>query len=527
MSGTSIWLNGEEYEATPEAMAELRSRGLQYSFSPPGKGDVESNTLRDMAETAGDTLRAGVKGATWGLSEAGDSALPRALGLVDYDEVAARSPTATTIGEIGGSIASPAAKIGMAAKGASTAARLGKAALGSAAEGLVNQAAEGGDLESVLKAGGWSGILGLLGAGAPAAAGALVGGKTAQKGAAALGNLAENTADSARVKAFGMTGRDVKDLAAKSGLSGPAQVRQSAQELEQLVPSPKWGSTAAEKGDALAAIRDARGADIGTSLDEAGRVEGLDAFIKPSTGSPGTWAAIQQKLEQQAAGLPQASPAELARSSAASGFASRLADEASPNTLGDLHRRVSDWGKEAYRGKSPVSTLSDSAAGEAAEMGRSIGRDELGQLIDNYALPDTAKKFRDSMKGYSDVADYTNIAQNRGNVEAANTKALGGGIGVLAPLTTLATTGSVPAAMMAAGMALHSGTRNYLTQLAETSRGYDMAANAARNIQGRMRKAPQYLPQLGQTLAEQGRYAAPVTGAVVPMYVDEDEEARR
>lgn len=438
-----------------------------------------------------------------------------------------RSPVASTVGDITGSVLSPASKIGMAAKGAGAAMKIGRAAFGAGVESGAREAFEGGDAESSQDAAEMGAGIGAGVSGLANAAGAALKTSTAGKLAAGLERGVGHIADTARNKAFGIGNKELQDLAKKNGATDIAA--NTAAHLEQLLPSPKWGSNAASKGEALAAQRDKLGAEIGASLDEAGTNEGLNAFIGPGQGNPGSWAAIQQKLAQEAAGLKQASPGELARFNAADGFARRLENEHAPTTLGGLHDRVSAWGKEAYGANKnrAISTPESTAAGEAAELGRSIGREELDAIM-QHATPETQQRFDDAMRGYSNVADYANAAEARGVTEAANSKLMGGAVGVVAPLAGLAV-GDVTGALTGAGMALHSGTRNYLTQLAEGSRGFDIAANAGRHLQGKLKQAPHVLQSLGDTLAQQGNRQGLLAaeGMVAPMYIPEDEEEAR
>lgn len=494
-----IVINGKTYEATDEALAQMQKDGVKYEIATPTPGFWES-----AAQTLGDTARGGAHGATFGAIDAkfGDdqqSVLER-LGLASYDDVKERSPVASTVGDITGSVLSPGSKIGMAAKGAGTLAKIGRAAFGAGVESGAREAFEGGDAESSQDAAQMGAGIGAGVSGLANAAGAALKSSTAGKLAAGLGRGVGHIADTARNKAFGIGNKELQDLAKKNGATDIAA--NTASHLEQLLPSPKWGSNAATKGEQLGAMRDKMGAEIGAALDEAGTAEGLDAFIGPGQGNPGSWAAIQQKLAQEAAGLKQASPGELARFNAADGFAQRLANEPAPASLGGLHQRVSDWGKEAYKSKGAISSAADTAAGEAAELGRSVGRDELDAIM-QYATPQTQQRFDDSMRGYSNVADYANAAEQRGVTEAAASKLMGGAVGVAAPLAGLAM-GDVTGALAGAGMALHSGTRNYLTQLAEGSRGFDVAANAARAVQGQLKGAPQALPGLAEVLSAQG-----------------------
>lgn len=540
-----IVIDGKTYEADDETLAQMSKDGVKYqSADAPAGGQ---GMWSKMAEDLGATARGGVHGLSVGLADAkfGDSnqsAMQR-LGMDDYDKVKERSPLHTTIGDVAGSIFNPIGELGLAAKGAGLATRAVRGALSSGVEGLVRETAEqgqGADMERSAKAGGWSALLGGLIPGLGAGVGALGKTETAKAAGEALSGLTSRVADTARNKAAGLGAKEMKDLGVKTGLHGDDLASYVAKEQESLAPSPQanlklgkdftlGGQSVSDRADTLISKREAAGQAIGDSLDKAGSLgpggEGLDAFIKPSSGSPGSWANIQQKLAADASGLKSSSPKEQMLYNAANGFSDRLGQEAAPSTLGGLHKRVSDWGKEAYPAKGAVSNLSDTAAGQAAEMGRDVGREELGSLIKNYATPETAQKFEQGMGDYSRVADYARAAETRANTESANSNVMGMAAVPLATLGGFAT-GGISGAAVGGGMALHSGTRNALRQAAETSRGYDVAANAGRYMAPKLKNMDSLVQGLGDALARQGnrRGVTPLMGNTVSALGYRDEE---
>jgi hypothetical protein len=539
-----ITLDGRTYEADDATLAQMDKDGVKYAPAHEQGGGFWQN--------AADALRGGAHGLSVGIADAkfGDAneSLMQRAGLDDYDKVKERSPVLTTVGDLAGSVVNPLGELGMAAKGASLAARVGRGMLGSGVESLVREAADegqGGSPTKALEAGGIGALIGGVIPGIGAGIGALGKTEAVQKLGGFLGDITDKAADTMRNKAAGLGAREMKDLGEKTGLHGNELAAYVAKEQEALAPSPQanlkpgkdftlGGQTVSDRAETLLAQREASGKAIGDSLDEAGSAEGLDAFLKPSDNgnNPGTWAQIQQRLAQDAAGLKNASPKEQMVYNAANGFSDRLANEAAPDTLGGLHKRVSDWGKEAYPQKGGISNLSDSAAGQAAEMGRDVGRDELGKLVSQYATPETVQKFEKGMGDYSRVADYARAAETRANIEAANSNFMGSAVIPAVAGIGGFVTGGIPGAAVGLGMAAHSGTRSALRQAAETSRGYDIAANAGRALAPKLKSADRLVQGLGEALAKQGnrKGAVALEGDVAPAFVGpdmEDEERQR
>jgi hypothetical protein len=537
-----ITINGQQYDASDEALAMMAKDGVKYEVVQPEKG-----WATQMLETLGDGARGAAHGASMGLADAkfGDSneSIMQRLGGDSYDEVTQRSPIASTVGDIGGSIVSPAAKLGMAAKGAGLAVRAGKAALGSGVESLVREAAEGGDIGESLKAGGYGAALGAAIPGMGAAVSGIAGSKAAKSVASAVGDMVEKGTNAARGRSIGLGVNDYKKLGEKSGLTGDALQAKVAQDIERLAPAPQSGQSASDAFGVLDAQRKAHGAEIGASLDKAGTKEGLNAFIGPSSGSPGTWAQIQQRLQRSADALPQSTVPEQGMYRAAQSTAQGVGAEAAPKTLGALHGRVSDWGEQAYSGaKEGVSSLADSNAAQASEMAREVGRDELGQLIDKYATQETAQRFKESMSGYSDVADYTRAARTAANREAASSNDMTGtaatiaaamGQGALGAIGGGIAGGDIESAIgggmaglgMGIGTAAHSGTNNFIKQSLSGTKGQSKLANIGRKAAPKIRQAPQRLQGMGQRLAAQGNRptAVALAGRVAPNAIDEED----
>lgn len=539
-----ISINGEMYDADEKTLAELQRDGVKYE---PVGAEAESG---GFWQGAGDLVRGGAHGLTAGVVDAkwgkNNTSVLQDLGLDDYKDVADRSPVLTTVGDIGGSIAG-VGKLGTAAKGAGLLARMGKGALGSGVESLVRETAEqgaGADIGQSAKAGGWGALLGALIPGAGAAVKGVASTKAAQGLADFGAGVVKRGSDAARNRSAGLGVAEMKALGQKTGLHGDDLAATTAQEIEKLAPAPKWGQSASVTGDVLRAERDAQGAKIGASLDEAGQREGLNAFITDSGNGaqPGMWDNLRRRMSSDAAALPSDSGGELALSNAATGFSERLNQSAAPSTLGGVHKRISGWGDEAYAGKNAVSTLNDSASAQASEMGRSIGRDELGQYIDKYASQETAQNFNEGMKGYSRVADYAKAATNRADIESASSNDLTGNAVALAAAAGQGMTGALAGGAMGgipgaigggiAGLgtgiatALHSGTNNQLKQTLGGTKGQSMLANAGRYMTPKIQAAPQTLQGMGEGLAAQGNRAGVVgtAGMIPPNYVYEDDE---
>jgi hypothetical protein len=347
-------------------------------------------------------------------------------------------------------------------------------------------------------------------------------------------------ADTARVKGSGFVTKDLKALAQKTGQSGEELASETADRIERLAPSPKFGESAGDKAAKFEAIRQQQGKQIGEALDTAGsrtgpQSEGLDAFIADSPGQQGYWTNVQKRFANDTGALPGTSGEEFALKNAATGMSERLGAEAPPKSLSKFHERVHDFGNEAYganKANKAVRTLENSTNARTAEMARDISRDELGQLIDSYATPETAAKFRDSMKGFSDVVDLERVAKDRATSEAAASNLMGGmaiPVGMVGGLIT----GGLPGMGVGGLMAANSGTRNAIRQMAETSHGYDLGANALRALAQRAghsklgpSAAPMKFGALGDALARQGnrRGLLAVEGMVPPMYFRPEDE---
>lgn len=530
-----ITIDGKTYDADEDTLAQMAKDGVKYETPKASAGG-------GFWQGAGDLMRGGAHGVSLGLADAkfgqdNQSLLQRA-GLDDYSKVKERSPVLTNVGDLGGSLVNPLGELGVAAKGAGMAARIGRGMLGAGVESLVRETADQGQQGSPLKALEAGGIGAAIGGVLPGL-GAAVNGIGNTKGVKAagewLGDAVDKGADSARNLAFGIGKKELDNLARKTGASGDTLAADTAAHLEQLAPSPKWGSNAASKGEELATQRRAAGADIGSALDTAGASEGLNTQV------PGAWRQLQQKLGDKALELPNSAPQENALSNMALGAATRTEKEAAPETLGGLHKRVSDWGKQAYKADNAnktVTTLENDASSQTANMMRDTGREELQNVV-NQASPATQTKFNEGMSKFSDIVDYERAAKAQGTREASRSNVMGM---VAAPaLATIGggvnglITGGIPGALAGAalggGMAIGSGTRNAFRQMAETSRGFDVAANAGRAVAGKLKNADSLVQGLGEALARQGNKqgAVAVEGMLAPAFVPdmEDEERQR
>ena len=537
-----ITINGEAYDADDKTLAELQRDGVKFEPVQAESGG--------FWQGAGDLVRGGAHGATMGLADAkfgqDNESLTQRLGLADYSDVEARSPTLTTVGDMAGSILSPAAKLGTAAKGAGLAMRVGRGMLGSGVDAAVRETAEqgqGADMERSLTAGGIGAAIGGALPVAGAAIKGLAGTKTAQGLADFGAGVVSRGSDAARGRSAGLGAAEMKALGEKTGLHGDDLAAYAAKEIETLAPAPKWGQSASDTAKVLSQARDTQGAKIGQSLDEAGDAEGLNAFITDSGNGaqPGMWDNLRRRMASDATALPTDSPGEQALSNAATGFSSRLDQSFAPKTLGGVHKRISGWGDEAYAGNNAVSTLNDSASAQASEMGRSIGRDELGQYIDKYASQQTADNFNQGMAGYSRVADYAKAATKRADIEAASSNDLTGNAVALAAAAGQGMTGALAGGAMggipgafAGGLAglgtgvataLHSGTNNQLKQTLGGSKGQSMLANYGRHMTPKVKAAPQSLQNFGESLAAQGNrpVVAATGGMAAQTYYGDDE----
>lgn len=479
-----IKIDGQEFDADDAALAELSKRGVAYQdVTPKAAGG-------GMLETIGDTLRGAAHGASFGLSDMdvgafGGKSIADLAGLAEYDDVQRRSPTASFVGDIGGSVLSPVSKIGAVAKGG---AMLGKVAGGlgkyagaaleqgvkGAAGGALRSYAEGGDPMSGGLAGGAAGAV--LGGATPALAAGVSGAlkqatPLVQKGADKVGKFLGQEADKARLDAYGIGNAERQALAQRFGVDElPSKV---AAMIEDVFPVQGiMGKSAAERAAQLG-VKNAAGKwergelrqigdELGQAYETAGVKEGLDKFV------PGAWSNAGQNLASKAEQMPTATAGERSLRQALGKNAEEIGQEAAPGSFQDMVFRKADMLREAHGG--PAGSVPDVASKEAAKM----SGDELKRQIDGmlqYATDDTRNTITELRKKYGDRALLQEMLQKKGATEQG---------GSILPLMAATALGSATMGPWGAALALITGTRNQAIQNFSKSQGMDTLANIAR-----------------------------------------------
>lgn len=466
-----VKIGNDEFDATPEALNELKTRGISYTTGPdraPGDGNANGRgwSWAEAARTLGDTARGAAHGVTLGLVDSKfgtDKSIPERLGLAPYSEVQERSPIASTVGDIGGSLVLPGGVLG---KGAGLLARAGEQALVGGLEGGIREAAEGGDFAKGAYTGAMTGGIGGAALGAAAALGG--------EGSKAIRNVMSNSADTLRTKALGIGAQEMKGLAQRFGVD--ELPKSLAAHIEATVPSSGTGRSVASYAEELNRRADDVGPKIDQLLEKADAEEGVKALI------PQSWGEMLARLEGRAGKLENPGhvlPQQVSEANAMRGSLDKLKQAPAPNTSPELRKLKSSWQREAYVG--PGGSVPDTKNAAVAEAFGQEGRQALEDVM-GYALPETKQAFNDLNREYEGLALLRDIASKRAATEAADSKipglvgAVGGGAigGVMNDEDPLE--GMAFGALMGVG----TGTRNFATQALSQTRAMDALANAAR-----------------------------------------------
>lgn len=481
MSGNSVWINGEEYDATPEAIAQLRDRGVKYDFAPPGKTATGSGGgLGNLAETAGDTLRGAAHGATFGLADhiPGTDINPtEAIGLAPYKDVAARSPVASTVGDVAAGVALPWNRLaGIMTKGGGMAARaLGAAAQGGV-EGGVRELAEGGGAGDAALAAGFGGATGGVGSVA------LEGVANLGKGfASKLGGFLGREADAMKLKAAGIGAKEAKALGEANG--GAMDTAAMAKLVDEVVPSSSFtGMSPAERSAILAQKEATAGPAIDDFLDKKDAAEGINSRI------PEFWSKAQQDMRAWADGLQGTGSKEGQLQRAAQAAAERFENEAAPASSAGVRARKSQWQGDAHTGIG--GTVPDTVSNEVDAKLGGLTKEALSNIV-SQGLPGSKDELEKLNGAYSKIAKLKEFADPSANVDAVNTivpgivGAVGGG--ALGGMMNDDNPGT--GAMFGGMMGAFTGTRNFATQALSGRRSMDALSNMSRAASNKLSAA--------------------------------------
>lgn len=509
----SVEIGGKRYRMPSGALDKMRADGVEFSIAAPRPAAPESSR-GGMLETAGDALRAGVHGATWGVSDA----IAERMGAEPYAKVVERSPVATTLADIGGAMLSPVGnKVGGVVKGAGKLAMAGRAALQGAAEGGVRELAEGGDVGDVAIAAGGGGLMGGTVTGAV--------GKLGEKGGQAVraaGDWLGDQADKARLVAKGVGALDMQALAKRLGV---ASIPKSlAAKIEEIIPSPTFGESAASAADRLG-VQDAGGnwvsgqlKDVGDKLrgayQQAGN-EGANDLVS------GAWQQIRDRLTGMADAAPAGSPAERGYRGTLNDSAQAVRRETPPDDVMGLVGRKSAWQAEGHSGN--AGSIPDKTSAQvAADQGR-VAKEELDAILGQGADQKTYEAIQALRKDYGDRAMLQKIAAKRGASEAVGFNPLPGLAGAAMAGTAGGLVGGPAGAVAGLAGGLASGSANQIVQAFRTPHGQDALANLARALEQRSGGAAQRLEG-----AADSRVLQNIPGLLSSdMVVGEDEEDAR
>jgi len=467
-----VVVGGRRYRVPADAVDKMKADGVAFELADAGPAPAQGG---GALEAIGDGARGALHGATWGVSDA----IAEGLGAEPYEKVVERSPTATTIGDVGGAILSPIGnKVGGVVKGAGKLAIAGRAALQGAAEGGVRELAEGGDLGDAALAAGGGGLLG----GSVAGTIAGVGGKVANSVRGA-GEWLGTQADKARLVAKGVTGADLQGLAKRLGVA--AIPKELAAKIEEIIPSPRWGESAGEAADRLG-VQDAQGNWVGGQLKDVGDQlrgayrqagdEGANDLV------PGAWQKIQERLSRMGADAKAGSPQERGYRTALKESALGVGQELPPEDVLGLVGRKSAWQAEGHAGN--AGAVPDRASAQvAADQGR-VAKEELDAILRD-AAPETMESIGGLRQQYGDRAMLQKIAAKRGASEAVGFNPLPGIAGGMAAGFAGGMVGGPAGAVAGLAGGLASGSANQIVQAFRTPRGQDALANLARTLEQR------------------------------------------
>jgi hypothetical protein len=474
MSGNSIWINGEEYDATPEAIAQLRDRGIKYDFAPPGKAAGSGSGLGALAETAGDTLRGAAHGASMGLVDAKfpsigmDRSLPEMVGMAPYSEVSQRSPVASTVGDIGAGVAMPWNRLaGSLVKGGGWAARAAAEALQGGVEGGVRELSEGGNAGDVAAAAGLGGVTGGVGSAA------LQGVANVGKGVAnKLGSFLGAEADAMKLKAAGIGAKEAKALGEANG--GTMDTAAMAKLVDEVVPSSSFtGMSPAQRAEILAQKEAVAGPAIDDFLNQKDAAEGLNSRI------PEFWSKAQQDMRSWADGLQGTGSKEGQLRRAAQAAAERFEGEAAPAASAGVRARKSQWQGDAHSGM--AGTVPDTVSNEVDAKLGGLTKDALSNIVDQ-GTPGSKSEFDKLNSAYAKIAKLKEFADPSANVDAVNTviPGIAGAVGGGALGGMMNDDNPGTGAMFGGMMGAFTGTRNFATQALSGRRSMDALSNMSR-----------------------------------------------
>jgi len=495
----SISIDGQLYDVDQTAIDGLKERGIPFD-----DGSHYKPTMGNADNVALDVGRGAVHGATLGFADKkfGDSnqSVMQRLGGDDYADVKTRSPVATAVGDMGGSLAIPVPGLGAAKVGAG-AAKAGGAFWRLAAEKMAANAAEqaavGGGMgaarayaegEDPAKAATLGGILG-------GAGGALVSGAGSVAAAAKpyVTKALNATADAARAMPFKLVGgsdEQLSQIAAKFGIDKLPERLAGA--IEALIP-PKGvlGRSQEQYRQELAPIIDRVGPELGALREKLGTEQGLNQLL------PDEWATMRQNLQAKLDSTSQRTAKGREEYAALAKDLEEFDKHQPPQTLGGAADVKSEYQSAGHIGK--MGSVPEKAAAQSAATIGSEGKGVIDRLL-GYATDDSRAKYQALNDEYAVAKllkeqvdpnalreQFSKNLAGLGSVAAGTLSgAVVGGLSGLAGGSAVDHPGAgvVGGALAGAGagfnLAAGSGTRNLMTQLLARPQAMDTIANIAR-----------------------------------------------
>lgn len=371
-------------------------------------------------------------------------------------------------------------------------------AAGAGTAGLVSAAQSAGEAQpgetaddatvGLITGTGTQGALSGLGAGASAASPAL-----------------KNVATRIRNSVAAPNKTMMKALQAKFGVDKADQVM--GQFIEKYVPQSSKSRSADDYLRELSGKLSQDRLGIADLDKQAGRVEGLNEFV------PGEWDQVVQDTVKDAeqAGKTATSRGQRNVASAlkqdADTISWRPPDEptkvmtnpdTAPKDLADLRDKVGAYGDDAF---GPMFSREDGATNESALKMWQRSKDAQNKLFDEYALPETAQKYHQTNKDFSEKMALNealkNVSAGEGSGHLGTELVSGVVSGAIGGAGTALAAGGNPLAGAAVGAQANvgTGTNSVSKRFWNNSQAKDLYANATRGM-------GHYADKLGQSLGK-------------------------
>lgn len=395
--------------------------------APPPPEETEAGLMERFAQGTSDAIRGGLRGLTMGYGDKLDAAARSALGGGTYEEefarqnamhdaAAARSPYAYNIGKtIGGAPWDLAAAVAgapggipgeMAASGALGALR---------GAGMSSDPTLHGTLEDANRGGAEGSAWGL-------------GGSVLGRGVSAASDALTGLSPSVRASALGQDGARARALRAERGDDFVENLPVAAEQLGMTPEVPMdWRHPIDSVGKMLTFRSPGDYADEAQGLRQThGAAKGQAVADATAQGVSVPRDAVVEGLQGQVAAQPNnlnARPYGRAMDQLADGMPggrSRTGTEGGDDWISDeqlsasqLDQLKMDWAEGGYPPPGAVQRPSDAVRSRAQRDAASVARDQLGNAIDEMALPETATAYRSANDAYSNASSIEGMARGK------------------------------------------------------------------------------------------------------------------